>query len=50
MDEACARRPLTRNGKQFEQEWGLELGMKKIRKKKRNPPASSLSVDEDINV
>jgi len=34
----------------FEQEWGLELGMKKIRKKKRNPPASSLSVDEDINV
>jgi hypothetical protein len=34
----------------FEQEWGHELGMKKIRKKKKNPPTSGLRVDEDINV
>jgi hypothetical protein len=34
----------------FEQEWGHELGVKKTWKKKRNPLASGLGVDEDINV
>lgn len=34
----------------FEQEWGHELGVKKTSKKKRNPFASGLGVDEDINV
>ncbi len=34
----------------FEQGRGHKLGMKKTQKKKRDPPTSSLSVDEDINL
>ncbi len=34
----------------FEQGRGHKLGMKKTQKKKRDPPISSLSVDEDINL
>jgi hypothetical protein len=34
----------------FEQEWGHELGVKKTWKGKKNPLASGLSVDEDIDV
>lgn len=34
----------------FEQERGHELGVKKTRKKKKNPPTSSLHVNEDINL
>lgn len=34
----------------FAQEWGHELGVKKTWKKKRNPFASGLGVDENINV
>jgi len=34
----------------FEYERGHELGVKKIQKKNKDPIASSLSVDEDINL
>jgi hypothetical protein len=34
----------------FEKEQGHKLGVKKIQKKKRNPLASGLNVDEDINL
>jgi hypothetical protein len=34
----------------FEQEWGHELGAKRIRKINRDPPTSGLNVDEDINL
>jgi hypothetical protein len=34
----------------FEQEKGHELGVKRTRKKKRDPPINNLNVDEDINL
>jgi hypothetical protein len=34
----------------FKQERGHELGMKKTQKKKKDPFANGLNVDEDINL
>ncbi len=34
----------------FEQEWCHKLGMKRIQKKKKDPFASGLTVDGDINL
>jgi hypothetical protein len=34
----------------FEQEWGHKLGMKRTWKKKKDPFASGLTIDGDINL
>jgi hypothetical protein len=46
--EECGR--ITKNGEQVRTRKGHKLGMKRTRKRKKDPPVNGLNVNEDINL